>query len=44
MTETPEDKDMDEAKRIMERLVKMPPKPHDSGKKDKSQDKNEAPD
>ncbi|ESX87055.1 hypothetical protein [Mesorhizobium sp. LNJC403B00] len=36
--------DLSEAKRIMERLVKSPPKPHDSDKQDKSQEKKEKPD
>lgn len=39
----PESEDIAETKRIMERLVKTPPKPHDTDKKDKSQEKKERP-
>lgn len=36
MSEAPKNENLDEAKRIMERLVKTPPTPHES--KDKGKD------
>ena len=43
MTNTPKDKDMDETKRIMERLVKTPPDPKGGKPKEKSDPKKEKP-
>jgi hypothetical protein len=40
MAKPREDKEMEETRRIMERLVKMPPKPHEESRVGKKKEKS----